>query len=78
MNSVINFGTTHQLAHTAWRKSSRTGGGSGGGGNCVEVTAADNLFGVRDSKNPTKGSLMFTSHQWGNLIRGVKNEEFDL
>jgi hypothetical protein len=78
MTSIINFSTTPQPAHAAWRKSSRTGGGSGGGGNCVEVAAVGDLFGVRDSKNPTKNSLLFSPHQWDNLIREVKHGELDL
>ncbi len=36
-----------------WRKSSFSGGGDNGGGNCVETaTLPDGRIAVRDSKNP--------------------------
>jgi Domain of unknown function (DUF397) len=78
MSSNINFDTTPQLTHAAWRKSSRTGGGSGGGGNCVEVAIRSKIVNVRDSKEPYMDTLAFSSDQWQNLIRGVKHGEFNL
>jgi Domain of unknown function (DUF397) len=34
---------THGLTTAVWRKSSRTGSGSGGGGDCVEVAITTKL-----------------------------------
>jgi hypothetical protein len=61
------------LTHTSWRKSSR----SADSYNCVETAFNGHAIGVRDSKNPEK-TLVFTSDQWRNFIRGVKHEEFNL
>lgn len=61
----------------AWRKSSRSGGSSGGG-DCVEV--ADLPGGgraVRDSKNPAGAQLRFTPSEWTAFVGGVKDGEFD-
>jgi hypothetical protein len=69
---------THRPATAAWRKSSRSGSGGGGTGGCVEVAMTTKLVGIRDSKNPSKGHLTFSSNQWHNFIRGVKNGDFDL
>lgn len=58
-----------------WRKSTR----SGGADNCVEVaTAIDQHVGVRDSKNPDGGILVFTPSEWAAFVEGVRNGEFDL
>jgi len=43
------------LAHAAWRKSSR----SGGGNNCVEVAKIGDVCAIRDSKEPTGPALAF-------------------
>jgi hypothetical protein len=40
---------------TRWRRSSYSGGGGEGGGNCVEL--AHTLDRLRDSKNPTGAVL---------------------
>lgn len=41
-----------------WRKSSYSGGGDTGGGNCLEAALlSGNRFAVRDSKNPNGGHL---------------------
>jgi hypothetical protein len=58
------------LAHATWRKSSY----SGGSGNCVEI--ANDLSGavaIRDSKNPTGSTLVFTTRAWRAFVAGVKN-----
>jgi hypothetical protein len=70
--------TTPEIANSIWRKSSRTGSGSGGGGNCVEVAANPGTVAVRDSKNPKKSILILFSSQWNNLVREVKHGKFDL
>jgi hypothetical protein len=62
------------LSNAKWRKSTR----SGSTGNCVEV--ADNLQGVvavRDSKDPTGPTLVFTLAEWEAFIGGAKDGEFD-
>lgn len=57
-----------------WRKSTR----SGGADNCVEVaTATDLQVGVRDSKSPDDGVLVFGPDGWFEFIEGVRNGEFD-
>ncbi|CCH28577.1 DUF397 domain-containing protein [Actinosynnema sp. NPDC047251] len=43
-----------------WRKSSYSGSGGTGGGNCVEITLRGNGFLVRDSKNPDGGTVPVT------------------
>ncbi len=65
----------NDLARAQWRKSKR----SGNSGNCVEV--ADNLPGivaVRDSKDRTGPTLVFTADEWRAFIEGAKDGEFDL
>ena len=57
-----------------WHKSTR----SSANGNCVEV--ADNLpdvIAVRDSKNPTGGTLLFHPTEWKAFLDGVKTGEFN-
>jgi hypothetical protein len=54
-----------------WRKSSYSGGNEGGS-NCVEVAGSDGLVGVRDSKNPQDGALVFGAAQWRAFIGGLK------
>lgn len=54
-----------------WRKSSYSGGNEGGS-NCVEVTGADGLVGVRDSKNPQDGPLLFGAPRWRAFISEMK------
>ncbi len=53
---------------TEWRKSSH----SGGGNDCVEVAFAAQTVGVRDSKNPDAGVLVFTPAQWHGFLAGVR------
>lgn len=63
------------LANAVWRKSSLSGNG---GADCVEV--AENLPGivaVRDSKNPSGPTLIFSPDDWRAFVGGVKGGEFD-
>ncbi|GAA3857695.1 hypothetical protein GCM10022243_24090 [Saccharothrix violaceirubra] len=46
-----------------WRKSSYSGSGGTGGGNCVEVAHDGRRLRVRDSKNPEAGTLT-VSRAW--------------
>jgi hypothetical protein len=60
-----------------WRKSSYSGGGGVGGGNCVEVAwTTDGRFAIRDSKAPKAGVLLFTRPQTDSLMQGLKNNKF--
>ncbi|GAA1457696.1 hypothetical protein GCM10009603_08640 [Nocardiopsis exhalans] len=70
-----------------WRKARRSGNN---GGACVEVaalpgrdvtvenkTVEDEVFVVRDSKNPDQPALVYTRAEWDAFVEGVKNGEFD-
>ena len=52
-----------------WRKSSRSGGGSGG--NCVEIALNGSKARVRDSKNRTESVIAVP--EWAAFIGAVKN-----
>ncbi|TCP51985.1 uncharacterized protein DUF397 [Tamaricihabitans halophyticus] len=52
------------FAPATWRTSSY----SGSSGNCVEVAVADSAVGVRDSKNPTAGTLIFPATSWAEFL----------
>lgn len=62
--------STVDFSGVAWRKSSQSGGG--GNGNCVEVAFAGPAVGVRDSKNPDSGVLVFSSVQWAFFLKGFQ------
>jgi len=55
-----------------WRKSSFSGDGGTGGGECVEIAATAHKVHVRDSKNPS-GRLTFTPTEFAALLRGVRS-----
>lgn len=60
-----------------WRRSSFSGGGGQGGGNCVEVAAlADGTIAVRDSKNPGAGVTFFARAEISAWIDGCKAGAF--
>lgn len=74
------------LPTVAWRKSGR----STNGGDCVEVAVvpgdpavaghkadADELYLIRDSKDPDGPALAFTPSEWSAFVGGVKDGEFD-
>ncbi|WP_255665077.1 MULTISPECIES: DUF397 domain-containing protein [unclassified Nocardia] len=62
------------LSAAEWFKSSRSGGDK----NCVEVSfAANNLVGVRDSKNSSGPVLVFTVDEWSAFIGAVATGVFD-
>lgn len=58
-----------------WKKSSRS---SPSGDNCVEVAVLPDGVAVRDSKNPTGGTLRFTPDEWDAFLGGAADGEFDL
>ncbi|MER6527078.1 DUF397 domain-containing protein [Streptomyces sp. NPDC001508] len=57
------------LSAATWRKSSHS---NSDGGQCIEV--ADNLplVPVRDSKDPSRGALVFEAAVWDRFVAGVK------
>jgi len=62
------------LSKARWFKSSF----SGGNNECVEVAHLDRgRVGVRESKNPTGGALVFTPSEWDAFTAGVHDGEFD-
>jgi hypothetical protein len=74
------------LSSVVWRKSGR----STNGGDCVEVAVvpgdpavaghkadADELYLIRDSKDPDGPALAFTPSEWNAFVGGVKDGEFD-
>jgi hypothetical protein len=63
------------LSHAEWQKSSRSGPNCD---NCVEVAFVDGAIAVRDSKNPTGSTLIFTPDEWDAFVGGAKDGEFDL
>lgn len=63
------------LDRAVWRKSTRSGPYSD---NCVEVALIGRTVAVRDSKNPDRSPLVFTSAEWGAFVSGAKVGEFDL
>ncbi|MGQ0778818.1 MAG: DUF397 domain-containing protein [Pseudonocardiales bacterium] len=70
--------TRSDLSRTVWRKSSHSGGGNGGGNECVEVAAVDDgLIAVRNSKRPDEAVVLFTRPEVAAWIKAIKHHEFD-
>ena len=66
------------LARAEWRKSSFSGDGGTGGGNCVEVAPLeDGRIAVRNSNHLEKGAVLFTRAEMDAWIKGCKAGEFD-
>ncbi|CCF61297.1 DUF397 domain-containing protein [Nocardia cyriacigeorgica] len=62
------------LSGARWFKSSRSDASK----DCVEVAFLDaGLVGVRDSKNPAGGALVFGSGEWAAFIARVAGGKFD-
>jgi len=69
---------TDLVAHAEWRKSSFSGSGGVGGGNCVEIAPlADGRIALRNSKHPEVGAVFFTRSEMHAWIKGCKAGEFD-
>jgi len=63
------------LTGAVWHKSTRSGGN---GGDCVEVAVnLPGIVAVRDSKDRTGGTLVFTPSQWTAFLDGVRSGDFD-
>ncbi|WP_092975599.1 DUF397 domain-containing protein [Actinopolyspora lacussalsi] len=58
----------------SWRKSSRSGSGGPGGGNCVEVAFGAGFTAVRDSKSPEAGVLAVPAAHWRSFLASVRGE----
>ena len=66
------------LTLAEWRKSSFSGGGGTGGGDCVEVAPLDDgRIAVRNSNHPQKGAVLFTRAEMDAWIKDVRAGEFD-
>jgi len=57
-----------------WRKASRS---SGTGSECVEVANLEAGVAVRDSKNPTGGTLTFGRAEWRTFAARARSGELD-
>lgn len=57
------------LDGATWRKSSYTGGEND---YCVEIAILPETVGVRDSKDPTGGVLMFDHEKWAEFVEFLK------
>lgn len=55
----------------------RKANGSFRGKHCVEVSLGEKVL-VRDSKNPSDGTLVFTRAEWRVFVAGVKANEFNV
>jgi hypothetical protein len=73
--NIETKGLRVDLNRAVWRKSRRSGPYSD---NCVEVAFVDGAIAVRDSKNPTGPTLIFTPGEWDAFVEGAKDGEFDL
>lgn len=75
---MTDKGITDIVHRVEWRKSSFSGGGGNGGGNCVEVAALpDGRVALRDSKHPDAGALLFTRAEMAAWIAGCQAGEFN-
>ena len=60
------------LSSVTWRKSSYS---NTDGGECVEIAPnLPTLVPVRDSKNPTHGTLVFGTGAWAEFVGSVKTQ----
>ncbi|MGV4982550.1 DUF397 domain-containing protein [Streptomyces sp. NRAIS4] len=59
-----------------WRKSSYSGGGDGN--NCVEIAPRPTHIAIRDSKDPTAGTLSFPAEAFTPFIQALKGARYPL
>ncbi len=59
-----------------WRRSSYSGGGGTGGGNCVEVAFGERSVAARDSKAPEDGLLILAPRQWARFVDAVRTGRY--
>ncbi|MEV4675614.1 MULTISPECIES: DUF397 domain-containing protein [Actinomadura] len=64
-----------QTSRATWRKSTRS---NGAGGDCVEVAGLAAEIGVRDSKAPDAGHLLFNKQNWTAFVTDVQSGRYDL
>ncbi|MFF4901150.1 DUF397 domain-containing protein [Streptomyces sp. NPDC001068] len=58
------------LSHLRWRRSSYS---NSDGGQCLEVAPGHpSLVPVRDSKDPSRGALLFEAAAWTAFVAGVR------
>jgi hypothetical protein len=63
------------MRYPTWHKSTYS---SDQGGNCVEVTDLnEGGHAIRDSKDPTRSILTFTTVQWSAFTTGIRAGDFD-
>jgi hypothetical protein len=60
-------------AGVSWRTSSFCSTGA-----CVAVAVADDSVMVRDSKDPQRPALVYSTQEWRDFVAGVKSGEFDV
>lgn len=60
--------------YTNWRKSTK----SSGGGNCIEIAHDEATVGVRDTKDRTGGTLVFSTEGWQTFLDAIHQGEINL
>jgi hypothetical protein len=73
MSSARNGLSAAELPGASWVKSTHSGPT---GGNCVEVAFFRGGVAVRDSRNPSGLSLVFTATEWDAFVGGAKDGAF--
>ena len=66
------------LTRAQWRKSSHSGSGGTGGGDCVEIAGTASAVAVRDSKDPAGPVLAFDRAAFGKLVAHIRGGNLDL
>ncbi|WP_066373152.1 DUF397 domain-containing protein [Herbidospora mongoliensis] len=67
--------TGPEVSGATWRKAQKS---NSQGDQCVEVALMGHAIALRDSKNPTGPTLVFTPGEWDAFVHGVKGGEFDV
>ena len=62
-----------RLAHLVWRTSSR----SNGSGACVDLALTPDIAAIRDSKNPSGGTLVLSPTAWSAFHSATKDGRLD-